>query len=57
MPLCGGTSPGHLPRDCHDKRRSRRTSKRKYSFSNTSLNNDARDNTQWDDEIYGDGES
>ncbi|ESK81567.1 hypothetical protein Moror_5088 [Moniliophthora roreri MCA 2997] len=56
-PICTERAPGHISRDCHDRRRSRRTTKRNNPFGDPTAYNNLTDDIAWDDEIYGDGES
>ncbi|ESK81672.1 hypothetical protein Moror_3222 [Moniliophthora roreri MCA 2997] len=56
-PICTERAPGHISRDCHDRRRSRRTTKHNHSLSDPTAYYNLTDDIAWDDEIYGDGES
>ncbi|ESK81895.1 hypothetical protein Moror_702 [Moniliophthora roreri MCA 2997] len=56
-PICTKHAPGHVSYDCHDRRRSRRTTKRHHPLGDPTAYDNLTDDIAWDDEIYGDGES
>uniref|UniRef100_A0A0W0F9R7 Uncharacterized protein n=1 Tax=Moniliophthora roreri TaxID=221103 RepID=A0A0W0F9R7_MONRR len=55
--ICTERAPGHLSSDCHDRRRSQRTSNRNYSLGDPTAYDNLTDNLTWDNEVYRDGES
>ncbi|ESK83093.1 hypothetical protein Moror_6071 [Moniliophthora roreri MCA 2997] len=55
-PVCNTHKAGHLPGYCRDRRRSTRTMGRNDTSGTSTLDNDWRHDTTWDDADYGNGE-
>ncbi|ESK81624.1 hypothetical protein Moror_11103 [Moniliophthora roreri MCA 2997] len=55
-PVCNTHKAGHLPGYCRDRRRSMRTAGRNDTSGTSTLDDDWRHDTMWDDADYGNGE-